>query len=85
MTSIEPPLEVGARVRVFLDSRYWRRTGWFEGTVMRIDPYSAHRRFHWVELDLEVQPNSGGSTRLVSVLNPRHIESVSEGQDSATQ
>ena len=85
MTSIEAPLEVGARVKVFLDSRYWSTAGWFEGTVIRIDPYSAHRRFHWVELDLEVHPNSGGSTRLVSVLNPKHMQGISEGQHDSTQ
>ena len=81
MTPNPTPLEVGARVKVFLDSRNWRSTGWFEGTVIRIDPYSAHRRFHWVELDLDVQPISGGSTRLVSVLNPKHIESLQSGSD----
>ena len=31
------PLEVGSRVKVFLDSRYWRSAGWFEGTVIRIE------------------------------------------------
>jgi hypothetical protein len=67
-------LSVGDRVKVFLDSRYWRSTGWFEGRLVRIDPYSAHRSFHWVELDLDVRPLAGGSTRLVSVLNPAHIE-----------
>ena len=81
MNSEAGPLEVGARVKVFLDARYWRTTGWFEGTVIRIDPYSAHRRFHWVELDLEVQPVSGGRTRLVSVLNPKHMESLQSGSD----
>jgi hypothetical protein len=77
-------IEVGDRVQVFLDSRYWRQTGWFAGTVIRIDPYSAHRRFHWVELDLEVQATAGGETRLVSVLNPRHIQYLQEGSDSTT-
>jgi hypothetical protein len=72
-------LAVGARVRVFLDSRYWRSTGWFEGTLVRIDPYSEHRSFHWVELDVDAQPLAGGSTRLVSVLNPAHIERMHNG------
>ena len=81
MNEADAPLEVGARVKVFLDSRYWRSTGWYEGTLIRIDPYSAHRRFHWVELDLDVHPLTGGSTRLVSVLNPRHIESLQNGSD----
>ena len=72
-------LAVGDRVKVFLDSRYWRSTGWFEGTLVRIDPYSKHRSFHWVELDLDVRPLAGGSTRLVSVLNPARIERMQNG------
>ena len=72
-------LAVGDRVKLFLDSRYWRSTGWFEGTLVRIDPYSEHRSFHWVELDLDVQPLAGGSTRLVSVLNPARIERMQNG------
>ena len=70
------PLAVGDRVRVHLDSSYWRTSGWFEGTVVRIDPFSVHRSFHWVELDLEVHPKQGGSTHMVSILNPRHIVRV---------
>jgi hypothetical protein len=77
-------LAVGDRVKVFLDSRYWRSNGWFEGTLVRIDPYSEHRSFHWIELDLEVRPLAGGSTRLVSVLNPAHIERMQNGLGSRT-
>ncbi len=65
--------QVGDRVRVFLDSVFWRSEGWFEGAVVRIDPYSGHRSFYWVELDLEVEAAAGGKTRLVSVLNPARI------------
>ena len=67
------PLAVGDRVRVHLDSAHWRTSGWFEGTIVRIDPYSAHRSFHWVELDVHVEPAQGGSTHMVSILNPKHI------------
>jgi hypothetical protein len=73
MSREQPALQTGDRVQVFLDSTFWESEGWFQGTVVRIDPYSAHRSFHWVELDLEVHPRQGGATRLVSVLNPRHI------------
>jgi hypothetical protein len=66
-------LQVGDRARVFLESTYWRSTGWFNGTVLRVDPYSSHRAFYWIELDTEVEATQGGSTRLVSVLNPKHI------------
>lgn len=67
------PLRVGERVRVYLDPARWRTVGWLEGTIVRIDPYSAHRSFHWVELDRPVEPLSGGRISLVSVINPRHI------------
>jgi len=66
-------IKVGDRVKIFLDSTFWKSEGWFEGTVVRIDPYSEHRSFYWVELDTEVRAASGGETRLVSVLNPDRI------------
>jgi hypothetical protein len=65
--------QIGDRVRVSLDSNYWRSAGWFDGTIIRIDPYSEHRNFYWVELDVEVQPLQGGKTAIISVLNPRNI------------
>lgn len=67
---------VGERVKVLLDSEFWESSGWFEGTVIRIDPYSAHRSFYWVELDRAVLPVQGGSTTLVSILNPGHIQKI---------
>ena len=66
----------GERVKVYLDSKFWESQGWIEGTVMRIDPYSEHRSFYWVELDVEVRAVQGGKTRLVSVLNPKNIERI---------
>jgi hypothetical protein len=64
---------VGDRVRVRLDGKYWRTAGWFDGTIVRIDPYTAHRSFHWVELDTPVQDRHGGRASMVSILNPQHI------------
>ncbi len=66
-------IRVGDRVRVLLDSAYWKSDGWFEGTVVRIDPYSGHRSFYWVELEIDVEATQGGRTHLVSVLNPSRI------------
>ena len=60
-------------MKIFLESTFWKSEGWYEGTVVRIDPYSQHRSFYWVELDLEVESARGGRTSLVSVLNPARI------------
>ena len=63
----------GDRVKIFLDSKYWKSEGWFEGTIIRIDPYSEHRSFYWIELEHEVEPMYGKATKLISVFNPKHI------------
>jgi hypothetical protein len=70
------PIRVGDRVRIFLNSRFWDSEGWFEGVVVRIEPYSAHRSFYWVELSAEAQAILGGGVKLISVLNPKKIERV---------
>jgi hypothetical protein len=67
---------IGDRVQVFLNSRFWGREGWFAGTVIRIDPYSQHRSFYWVELDDDVEALLGRGTRLISVLNPKNIKKI---------
>jgi hypothetical protein len=69
-------LQIGDRVKVFLDSKFWKSEGWFEGVVVRIDPYSEHRSFYWVELDEDVLALPGSGTRLISVLNPRNIQKI---------
>ena len=69
-------IQVGDRVKIFLDSKFWKSEGWFAGTVVQIDPYSKHRQFYWVELDLEVEALQGGKSNLVSVLNPKNIQVV---------
>jgi hypothetical protein len=72
--SMADPIRVGDRVKVYLDSKFWKSEGWFDGTVVRIDPYSRHRQFYWVELDIEVEALQGGRTHLVSVLNPKNLQ-----------
>lgn len=69
-------IRIGDRVKIYLDSKFWRSEGWFEGTVVRIDPYSRYRQFYWVELDLEVDALQGGKTRLVSVFNLKNIQLI---------
>lgn len=69
-------IRINERVKVFLDSKFWRSEGWFEGTVVRIDPYSKHRQFYWVELDVDVEALQGGKSNLVSVFNPKNIKTI---------
>jgi hypothetical protein len=66
-------IKVGDRVQIFLNSEVWGSEGWFDGVVVRIDPYSNHRSFYWVELDNEIQPAVGKRAKLISVLNPKNI------------
>jgi hypothetical protein len=70
-------LRVGDRVKVYMGSKFWRSEGWFEGTIARIDPYSEHRSFYWVKLDVPIQTAQGSPTDLVSVLNLKNIERTS--------
>jgi hypothetical protein len=67
-------MEIGDRVRVYLDSKFGGNEGWYEGTVFKIDPYSEHRSFYWVELDQDVQAVL--SIRQISVFNPKNIQKL---------
>lgn len=66
-------IEIGERVQIFLRAEVWGRDGWFDGTVVRIDRYTEHRSFYWVELDEASAAALGTGRRLISVLNPRNI------------
>ena len=70
------PIRVGDRVKIYLDSKFWKSVGWFEGTVVRIDPYSTHRQFYWVELEVEVEAVQGGKSSLISVFNPKNLKII---------
>lgn len=65
-------LNIGDRVKIQLDTSRWGVDGWVEGRVVRVDPYSQHRSFYWVELD-EALP---GGSKLISVFNPKNIQRV---------
>jgi len=67
-------IEIGDRVKVLLDSSYWKTAGWVQGTVVRIVPYSRYRRFYWVDLDEPAEAVLGSGLKQISVLNPKHIE-----------
>lgn len=67
---------VGDRVSVLLDASRWRTSGWVAGRIVRIDGYSAHRSFYWIELDVPAEPHLGAPMSVISVINPRHIRSA---------
>jgi hypothetical protein len=73
---MDETIHVGDRVQIRLDSKTWGNKGWLAGTVVRIDPYSEHRSFHWVELDTESAAALGRGIKLISVLNPRNIRRI---------
>jgi len=73
MSNTETEIQVGDRVEAYLDSQFWKSRGWFSGRVVRIDPYSVHRSFYWVELDQEVEAARGGRAQLISVFNIKRI------------
>jgi hypothetical protein len=67
-------IRIGDRVKVYLDSKFGKNEGWYEGTVSKIDPYSEHRSFYWVELDEDLQALL--SIRQISVFNPKNIQKL---------
>lgn len=64
-------IQIGDHVQIFLDAK---SEGWFEGTVIRIDPYSQHRSFYWVELDEDAQAMLG--VKQISIFNPKKIQKL---------
>jgi hypothetical protein len=74
-------IQIGDRVQIFLDAKVWGSEGgdvapwrqWFDGTVVRIDPYTQHRSFFWVQLDDDSTAMLGKGNGLISVLNPKNI------------
>jgi hypothetical protein len=68
------PLTLGDRVRVHLDPKLGVPEGWYTGVIVRIDPYSDHRSFYWVELDPDAQALLG--IPRISVLNPKNIQKL---------
>jgi hypothetical protein len=67
-------INVGDRVQVYLDAKFGEKEGWYEGTVFKIDPYSRHRNFYWIELNAEAQLILG--TRQISVFNLKNIKKI---------
>ncbi len=69
-------INIGDPVQIFLDDKVWGSEGWFDGIVIRIDPYTRHRSFYWVELSEEAAALLAKGTRLISVLNPKNIRKL---------
>ena len=62
---------VGDRVQIRLNTKTWKSDDWLNGTIVRIEPYSEHRGFHWVDLDEDAYALMG--IRQISVFNPKNI------------
>jgi len=65
-------IQVGDRVKVYLDSKFGDKEGWYEGVVFKVDPYSEHRSFYWVQLNPDAQLILG--TKQISVFNLKNIQ-----------
>jgi len=65
---------IGDKVQVCLNSKSGDTDEWFDGTIVRIEPYSKHRSFHWVELDETAQYLLG--IKQISVFNPKNIRKI---------
>ncbi|MBL8103279.1 MAG: hypothetical protein JNM02_12165 [Anaerolineales bacterium] len=68
------PIQIGDRVQIYLDSKFGEKEGWYEGEVFKIDPYSEHRSFYWVQLNTEAQLILG--MQKISVFNLKNIKKV---------
>jgi len=71
---MEDEYQIGDRVQVRLDKLVKGEESWFNGKVVRIEPYSAHRSFHWVELDKDAQVIAG--IKQISIFNPKNIRRI---------
>jgi hypothetical protein len=68
------PIRIGDKVKIYLDSKFGDKEGWHEGRVFKIDPYSEHRSFYWVELNVDEQIALG--IRQISVFNLKNIQKL---------
>jgi hypothetical protein len=64
--------QIGDDVKVSLNSELEDAKNWFKGKVFKIDPYSNHRHFYWIELDPAAEEILG--IKVISVLNPKNIQ-----------
>lgn len=67
-------IKIGDRVKIFLNEKFGEHEGWYEGIVFKIEPYSEHRSFYWVELNKDAQ--AALNLKQISVFNPKNIEKI---------
>ena len=67
-------IRVGDQVKIYLDSKFQDKEGWYEGVVFKIDPYSEHRNFYSVELNSEAQMIL--KIKEISVFNLKNIQKL---------
>lgn len=67
-------IQINDRVRVHLGEKFGDKAGWYEGVVVRIDPYSEHRSFYWVQFDADAQSQLG--MKQISVFNINNIQKI---------
>jgi len=65
---------LGSQVKVYFGEKFGEKEGWYQGIVVKIDPYSEHRSFYWVELNAEAQAQLG--IQQISVFNIRNIQKI---------
>ena len=63
--------QIGDRVEVYLDEKFGDKAAWYAGTIFKIDPYSEHRSFYWINFEAEAQAIAG--TQQISVFNLKNI------------
>ena len=71
---MEESYRIGERVEIYLDEKFGDREGWYTGTIFKIDPYSEHRSFYWINFDDGVQVLTG--MRQLSVFNPKNMRGI---------
>jgi hypothetical protein len=67
-------IQIGDQVKIYLDTKFGDNEGWYDGVVFKIDPYSEHRSFYWVELNADAQMILG--IRQISVFNIKNIQKL---------
>lgn len=44
--TLDETIQIGDRVQIQLNEKFGEHMGWYDGVVMRIEPYSSNRSFY---------------------------------------